>query len=253
MLRFLALVVMLLSAAASPASGYEYIVPISGNARSDALYVGSVIVINPGPHAATVRVAELIRSPGAAECTPTPDLVLQPGELGSVGAAYSDPFCTGIFAVVLVTDHPVVIFARVISYSIRLPGGDAEMRIDAATRWIEPDEQALIPGVPIARAFAQRANLVIVNAENRPLNVRVRLFHAQFRHAREETLTVPPHSVVLEPLREVEDPGPGSPFPSVLVPEHHLTIEADGRFQAGAAAIRHVGLGTYRPAIILLR
>jgi hypothetical protein len=228
-----------------------YIVPIAGNAGLDPWWHTTVTVTNPGPGNATVRVEELIRPPGAAPCVATPPATLAPGEYIGVGTDFRNA-CFGIYAMVLSSDRPVVVESRITTYSLQL-SAQPEMRVDVAERWIEPEQEALIGGVGIAADFGQRANLLLVNPEDRAIDVRVTLTHRQFRASRDETFRVPARSVILQPLREVEDPKPPSGFPQIVIPDHDLLVRANGRFQAGASSIQAFGVGHYRGAIILTR
>lgn len=245
-----AAVLAILSLTLSTSAQHRYIVPVSGNARTDALYLGNALVINPGPGPATVAVEEIFRSPGALPCSPTPPGTIPAGDYRSVGAALIDPLCTGILALVLSSDRPVVVRASITSIALALPG-QPEMRVDVADRWVEPGETALIARIPIRGAFRQRANVILVNPEEREIEVRMHLTHVEFGSPREDIVRVPARSVILQPLLEIADPRPPTGFPQAAIAEHDLVLSANGKFQAGAASIQQSGIGTYRGAVIL--
>ena len=230
------------------AADHQSIIPIFGIAhgRDGTSHFASATVFNPTRRTATIRRTALL----STRC-PVPEVwQVPPRATVELGHEFA-PDCTDIGAMSVVSDEPVLVTGSITTVFNRF--GEFPLSLwdiqpyEAPTTWIEPGMEA----VTEARVLEfHRGNLLLVNPNSTTLRVEIAVERPEFSASRTETADVPPLSIRLLPIAELEDPSP-SPFPRVVSGRHVLTLRGDGRFQAGASSLDLFGGNVFRKAVPL--
>ena len=204
---------------------YTYIVPVAGAAFGfQTLSFTWFNIVNPRGTAATVRYEAVYPLQRPNDCTqPLPEHVAPHAMLFQL----SGP-CFRPHAFVLSSDQPVEVTADVVFSIFRDNSIDNTTfeRMDIAKDWLPAGTDVLIPLVRMYSGY-ERANLFLINPNDVPLTVNVRVERAETPASRDLVVRVEPQSLSLTAVPVM--PGPKTQTGNGI---HNLTLRADGKFYA---------------------
>jgi len=246
-MRFrIAVVLVLFALSSSAAAQYTYVVPISGTAFGfSAAYFGEEWVTNPNATAATLRYEAVYPVAGAAPCVLPTDRVVPPRTVLSLDRA-----CSSLHAMVVTSDQPLRFMVDILGVFSDRPSGlnNQYQPIEIATDWLPRETDALIPTIRLFENES-KANLVLVNPNDFVLTVNVHVDRPELGKSADSAIQVQPRSVSMSSLSQIPTP-PSNVFPRIYNGVHHVTVRANGRFQAGVSNT-FGSATTYRSAIPL--
>jgi hypothetical protein len=228
----ISLALALLALSCSAAAQYTYIVPISGVAVGYSTgYFGEEWVTNPNSTAATLRYEAIYTPVGVAPCVLPPDRVLPPRSVTSLARP-----CSSLYALVVRSDQPLRFMVDILAVFTGRPSGlnNQYQQIETATEWLPPDTDALIPTIRLSESDG-KGNLVLVNPNDFVLTVNVHVDRPEVGKSADSTIQVQPRSLLMSSLAKIPPPSIGFPDQLPYSGVHHVTVRANGKFQAGVS------------------
>ena len=228
------LALALFALSSSAAAQYTYIVPISGIAFGySTAYFAEEWVTNPNATAATLRYEAVYPAVGVAPCVLPPDRVIPPRTVLSLTRP-----CSSLYALVVRSDQPLRFMVDIHAVFTGRPSGlnNQYQQIDTATEWLPPETDALIPTIRLSESDG-KGNLVLVNPNDFVLTVNVHVDRPEVGKSTDSTIQVPPRSLLMSSLAKIPPPSNGFPDPVPFEGVHHVTVRANGKFQAGVSNI----------------